>query len=333
MALPNYVKFQRGSQTAYNNLINKDDNTLYFIYDAIDPTKGSLYLGDRLISSNVGGAGVNSLAELTDVLVSNASTGDFLVLNSEGKWAAVSAATVAQQIIDAGNISSNIDIDTSEFEFSAVDGKLNLKGYSSASTGMIPVKSELGLSWQAAPIDLSNRVGSLESAVTAINVELEAVDGKIVSAVAAVNHLTYRVVGDLNDATATNVIYLHPNGTSATNNVYDEFMFVDGRLEKLGSFDAPDLSDYATVTAVSALNTTVGDLTNLLNSHTTAISGLDSRISTLESVTGTYVTMSHFNAVVGSLDAINTKSGLSTTATIADNIIELYDRLIWQDIN
>jgi len=63
-------------------------------------------LGSRLISANVGGSGVYSLSELSDVIVSEANTGDFLIKNSEGKWAAVSAETVAQTILELGSISN-----------------------------------------------------------------------------------------------------------------------------------------------------------------------------------------------------------------------------------
>ena len=48
--MPNFVKFQRGSQTAYNNLATKDLDTLYFIYDSSNPSAGGLlYLGETLI--------------------------------------------------------------------------------------------------------------------------------------------------------------------------------------------------------------------------------------------------------------------------------------------
>ena len=56
----NYVKFQRGSQAAYDRLVELnrvDDNTLYFIYAG--DNDGKLYLGDRLIS----GADANAFSD------------------------------------------------------------------------------------------------------------------------------------------------------------------------------------------------------------------------------------------------------------------------------
>jgi hypothetical protein len=148
---------------AYNRLSVKDENTLYFIYDSEDESKGSLYLGARLIGSVGGSGGVSNLSELSDVLVSSANTGDFLVLNSDGKWASVSASEVAQTILNTGN--NFVTIDENEFKFNTVNGKLELKGYNEASVGMIPIKSNLGLTWQAAPVDLSSRVETLEGAM------------------------------------------------------------------------------------------------------------------------------------------------------------------------
>lgn len=321
MALPNYVKFQRGSMAAYNRLAVKDENTLYFIFDAVDQTKGSLYLGDKLISSNVGGAGASSLAELSDVLVSSAQTGDFLVKNSQGKWTAIGATAVAATIIEAGGLTATIDIDEDEFQFNAVDGKLELKGYTAATAGFIPVKGENGLLWQAAPIDLSSRVGSLEQSVSAVHAELVAVDGKIATAVAAANHLTYTVISNLDEAIAENTVYLKPSTTTSANDLYEEFMIVNGSLEKLGNFGI-DLSGYATTSAVSALETQV-------NAATTAIFELNSRVGTLES---NYVTSATFASVVGNLNTLHTYHSNGTATSVVDAIQDIYERLIWIDM-
>ena len=59
----NYVRFFRGSPEAYKNLIKKNSDTLYFIYSS-DSDKGSLYLGDRLISGNV-----SNITDLEDLII------------------------------------------------------------------------------------------------------------------------------------------------------------------------------------------------------------------------------------------------------------------------
>lgn len=48
----NYVKFLRGTPTAYQGLETKDHNTLYFISEE-EANTGSLYLGDKLISGSL----------------------------------------------------------------------------------------------------------------------------------------------------------------------------------------------------------------------------------------------------------------------------------------
>ena len=48
--MASYVKFNRGSKQAYNNLITKDTNALYFISNPGDKN-GVLYMGEQIISA------------------------------------------------------------------------------------------------------------------------------------------------------------------------------------------------------------------------------------------------------------------------------------------
>ena len=357
MALPNYVKFQRGSLASYNRLSQKDENTLYFIYDANDETKGSLYLGNRLIGEVGGSGGVNNLSELSDILINSAQAGDFLVLNSEGKWINIPATDVAQSILSAGG--SFVAIDENEFKFNSVNSKLELKGYAEANIGMMPVKTNAGLSWQAAPsADINTRVGNLETDVSQAKSDLQAVDNKIATAISNANHLRYEIIDNLSEATETNVIYLYSNNSSDSSNIYDEYMLINGHLEILGSL-AIDLSDYVTTTqletalnnkanattvagletrvgsletSVSSLNSTISTLTSNVNTLTTSVNNLETRVSDLEN--NDYVLTSTLNAVVGDLSAINgVYNELESDASISDNLIEIYERLTWQEIH
>lgn len=306
---PNYIKFQRGTLTAYNNLSKKDNNTLYFVYANNDDSHGSLYLGSRLISANVGGSGVYSLSELSDVIVSEANTGDFLIKNSEGKWAAVSAETVAQTILELGSI-SNFNINENQFELNPVDNKLELKGFQQAAPGLIPIKSNNNqLSWTNLPPDLSNSVSNLEEEINNVKNDLAAVDGKI----AAANHLKYTVVSDISEATQNNTVYLIPNNNESVNNQYDEFMMVNGALEKLGNF-APDLSQYATI--------------EQLNQKANI-----SQLQAVESQLNNYVTTTTFNATIGDLSKLSDYNELSNDdINIANTFEDIYERLVWQEI-
>lgn len=87
-----YVKFQRGSQAAYDKLVTEkrvDDNTLYFIYPEGNSTVGKLYLGARLISGGDVVLSAASLNDLADVITAEVKVSDFLVAekvtDAEGK--------------------------------------------------------------------------------------------------------------------------------------------------------------------------------------------------------------------------------------------------------
>lgn len=82
--MASYVKFQRGSQAAYNKLLTDgkiDPNTLYFIYpsDNKEGSVGRLYLGQLLISGGDIVLTAATLDSLKDVIVKNADANEFLV--------------------------------------------------------------------------------------------------------------------------------------------------------------------------------------------------------------------------------------------------------------
>ena len=96
--MANYVKFQRGSEQAYNNLAVKNQDTLYFVYNGSDSTTAKLYLGNRLLSCIGEGTGVTSLSALEDVLITGTpAAGSFLVY-TDGKWVNKSVSAVAAMI-------------------------------------------------------------------------------------------------------------------------------------------------------------------------------------------------------------------------------------------
>lgn len=68
------------------------------------------------------------------------------------------------------------------------------------------------------------------------------VNGAIATAVAEAAHITIQIVDTLPASGKANVIYLVPNGGSGQNSK-DEFMWIAGKWEKIGSTDV-DLSGY-----------------------------------------------------------------------------------------
>ena len=87
----NYVRFQRGSQEAYDALKaagQLDKDTLYFIYDATNSSVGALYMGTRIISGGDITIASANLDDLADVIVTGAETDSFLVKDESGNWVA-----------------------------------------------------------------------------------------------------------------------------------------------------------------------------------------------------------------------------------------------------
>jgi hypothetical protein len=85
--LSNYVKFLRGTPTAYAALTEKDKDTLYFITTPGSDV-GKIYLGEVLVAGNVtadGDSVMDSLAELTDVNLQGLKNGQVLGYDGE-KW-------------------------------------------------------------------------------------------------------------------------------------------------------------------------------------------------------------------------------------------------------
>ena len=93
----NYVKFLRGTPTAYENLPNKDSDTLYFISEK-NASSGVLYLGTKLISGDV--SIHTSVETLQDILLKNLNHGDILIYNEDKhKWVNTSIPELATMTI------------------------------------------------------------------------------------------------------------------------------------------------------------------------------------------------------------------------------------------
>ena len=99
--MANYVRFQRGTQVAYNKIKENNrlnDYTLYFIYDKNDVSIGTLYMGSRLISGGDATVIASALKDLTDVVINGSGENYFLVQNTEGKWVSTSLEAVTALI-------------------------------------------------------------------------------------------------------------------------------------------------------------------------------------------------------------------------------------------
>ena len=258
--MANYVKFQRGSEQAYQNLAVKNQDTLYFVYDSSNPNSAKLYLGERLLSGVGAGTDVTSLSQLEDVLITGTPPAGSFLVYTDGKWVNKSVSAVAAMI--AAEQSLGLKIDSNQFKFDVATGNLELIGFSEAASGAIAFKGSDGtLNWGTPKIisDISNELNNLNSNLESI------IDEKI----AAMNHLTFKKVESLDYAVNENTIYLVPNPNSTIQNSYLEYLVADGVPELLGNISTGEinLEGYATVESVTKLetkfNAVVGDITQL----------------------------------------------------------------------
>ena len=313
MAL-NFVKFSRGSATAYAALKrnhNLDNETLYFIYDSTAPEEGGLlYLGDVLIGGTGAAAGATTLNELTDVTITG-SLVDGMVLQYNGtaqRWEAASLAESLPTILSGHKAGQQTDNDI----LTQVDP--------TPITGDIVFVDDVpyiynGSSWQLlVGQDLETRVSTLET-------QMQAVDGKIATAISNANHLSYEVVQTLPTITQQNAsdlaktVFLLPNGETTGDNRYDEFMVVNGNFEKVGNFSS-NLSNYVTTTT---FNSTVGDLQD-------SIAALQTNLQ------NNYVSINLYEQEIGDITDLQTATG-DNNITVIDEIINLENRLTWNELD
>ena len=294
-----YVKFVRGTVTAWNQLRAASqvyDDTLYFIYESADATTGSLYLGTKLIGG-AGSGGANSLADLTDVIVSEISNKDILIY-SGGSWI-------------NGTIEDIINLNTSTLEIDST-GAITIAGFTEAEVGTIPQKNSSGKITWVAPGNLSE--------ITNINNQLQNIYNKeeVNNLIASVNHLSYKKVGSLDevnkDATdASRYIYLVPTG-NLSGNLYDEYMVIDNQLEPVGSWEV-NLNDYITNDKLTSV------LKNYITTNT-----FNTKVGEIETSINTLI---EFKNKVGDLSTLNT---YNENSTLVEQVNYLTEKLTWKEI-
>ena len=246
------VKFVRGTKQQFAQ-ITKENDVLYFVYDSNDSTTGELWLGNK----QIGDGGVDSLSSLIsgevqdgNLLVYEAVSQDWVQMSPDEAIRTMSGATsdTAGQsgfvpVPQAGDqdkflkgdgtwseVPSNI-VSVDEKSLVSVENVLSLNGYETAAVGTIPQKSSTGITW--------------------VNPSVS-------------GGLSYTKVSSLDEVTQEATVYLVPNGNS-TGNLYDEYMFLDGKAELIGnSSQAINLDDYVTNeifnTKVSSLETSISTL-------------------------------------------------------------------------
>ena len=133
-----------------------------------------------------------------------------------------------------------------------------------------------------------------------------------------VNHLTRKTFNSIADAEAfimleeypENYIYMILSSTDfwGENNKYDEYLYINKSLEKVGSWDT-DLSDYATKEDLGKVETKVNNLETLLNSKAdkTEVETISIKIETIDSKINSLETLLNNKADKTEVEVVNFK--------------------------
>lgn len=201
--MANYVKFMRGTITAFNLIPDKNDDTLYFIYEDETSNSGKLYLGEKLISGNATNSDVSQyLKDLLDVDTTEAADGNILTYDiAQQKWVAA----------DVDSIISNVWNDINSL-------KETLGQPQSDSAQATGIYAELNKKANSEDIYNKSQIDILISGINSLQ-------RKKVNSIEEIN---------VNAEDADKYIYIVPFGDTEGNR-YEEYIVIEGTLEKIGS--------------------------------------------------------------------------------------------------
>lgn len=329
----------RGSIAAWETLLTTPErisnDTLYFIYEnEQSSTEGKLYLGTKLISGTGSDSGIININDISDIYIDDTTLADkqLLVYNEtterwenaslsqiintavgvmSGATAATAGTSGLVPVPQAGDQDKFLKgsgqwttinlptFDTNVFDLNASQD-ITLAGFGLASIGSIPVKTNNGIEW-------------IERSVSHLNRQIT-----------TLAKLQAQLAGEDDDPIDPDTIYMVLVNNDSSDNKYDEYMIINNRLERLGSFGQVDLNNYVTVTQ---FNTRVGALEDILNDQEDeqtqeTIPGLVSRVTYIET---NYISQ----ADIGDLSQLLLSPGNNN---LVDEVNSINDRLKWQEL-
>ena len=185
----------------------------------------------------------NADKELTLVGFADAATGARLQKTATGvEWVVpgsdgtMTDVEVQQAINDLNRDVTNLGNDLDAVE--AIVGKEST-GEGVASTGLIARVEAL----EAQDGVLAGEIDALETSLSNVYTKTET-DSAIAAAIAAVDHLSREIVEALPEAANENVIYMVRREGGTGQDVYNEYMYINGVWEIIGDTSV-DLTDYA----------------------------------------------------------------------------------------
>lgn len=380
----NFVKFLRGTETAYQNLLEAqrtDENTLYFIYDknsTEDNPKGKLYLDKFLISGNTESDNI-SLSDLTDTDIGTLHGEEILTFdNSSQTWKPVLLSDVIDNTgVTNNTVESGIIKQPEEDDIDAIKRTFN----QTSKPGDIGILSDGTVylsegenSWlklidgtvrNADIPGITSDISSLQSSLNNVYTKDET-ESKINELIVGKNHLSYEIKPnkeaiDLADDDNQNKVFLIPKASAdGEGNNYDEFMIINGSLEKIGDWKA-DLTNYvqtddnrlltdeqkaklekliidedgqiAVSGTINADN--VQGLQNFIDQHQ-YIKSVDTNVFNVTNagkleLKDSYVTTAVFNSTVGNLADLGVNR-VSENSSLVDEINKIKESIIWEEM-
>ena len=274
-----YVKFLRGTPSAFENLAQKKSDTLYFVLDEGDAT-GKLYLGETLISGGVNEEGlVTYLNDLQDVDTTGVANNMLLGYHqATASWIPMNPATVitvsnmtgASSVLDgkSGLVPTPKAGENKNFlRGDGVWSALTIDDIASLSSSLAALVSletfNTELAKKANTADLTSAINELNLSLSnkpdkdSVYTKNET-DTAIASAVTKASHLQRKIVDSVeeiytyasNNADADKYIFMVASGLTLDDNKYYEYLVIydeDGGfiVEKVGNWEV-SLEDYVT---------------------------------------------------------------------------------------
>ena len=320
------------------------DDTLYFIYENAQTSRdGKLYLGLKLISGvGEGSTGDININDIGDVNIDGETLADkqILVYNDYSqRWentflstiintavGVMTGATAASagtsglvpvpaagdqnKFLQGSGTWARIDIPTFNTDIFSLDSNQNitLNGYGLATVGQVPVKTNAGIQW------MDYGIGSLNMRIATLQ-ELQ------------------QIIEDSGDEHFSDTtLYMVDNGNdSSSGNKYDEFMIINGHIERMGTLGQVDLTEYV---KTSTFNTAINSIEDELYGHNDPntgdpVLGLVERVRVIENQ---YVTRSEIGDLSQLLLTGDNTTLVEEVNTINNNVSEIAERLQWRDL-
>lgn len=280
MALENYVKFLRGTPAAYESLLVKDNDTLYFISEP-NASTGTLYLGSKLIA---GGevTSATSLAELTDVLLSEDIDGGSLLVYEGNQWVNKTLEEVFAEI----SVMTGAGEDT--------DGAAGLVPKPVAGNNELFLRGDA--TWAKPVAELS-----IEDKNTIDNLQT----------------ITGVLIGNDEDMSVREI---------AAAEVAELVAGADESFDTLKEIADWIMND---TTGAASMASDIATLKTDVQTLSTGLSDLQSTVGSLD-----YVSTTLFNETVGDLSLlkIEDENGDLVEANLVDGIVDLQQRMKWQEL-